>query len=370
MRAVSAAFTSALVASHRRAVRVSALNPDLSIRTTIPVTGGTVTYDASRRRTCELQVGGAGGFVPSGPGDIFYPNALIRVERGIYVGAQAEFVTLGTFVVDRPTTDVDGSGATVGVQLQDRMKFMAKSRFTLPVRYDGGTPIADVILDLAQAAGMGSTLYRLNDDGKTLAADRSFEVGDFRIDAILQLGLDYHLDIYVDADGYLTSEPTLTEDTLPAPVWSFERGEDAIMLGLTKDFSDERLYNHVLVTGEASDLVPVRGEARDLNPASPAYNPIDGSGPIGDRLYTYSSAMIRSDDQAQEVADALLLKVALVEETIRLPSIVHPAFEVNDVVEIVEPVSGTSDEYILDGVVIPLGKGSMTVSTRKLRSLT
>lgn len=370
MRAVSAGFVAAVSRSHRRAVRVSALNADLSVRTTLPVTGGTVTYDADRRRSCTLEVGAADAWIPSGPGDVFYPNALIRVERGILIGNTAEFVTLGTFLVDRPEVTVDASGASVTVQCQDRLKLIAKSAFTSPIRYESGTPLADVIEAIAQDAGMGSTLYALDDAGKTLAADRTFEAGDGRLDAIRQLALDYALDVYVDADGKLTTSLSLTDADVSTPIWTFERGVDAIMLGLTKGFDDERLYNHVLVTGEASDLYPVRAEIRDTNPLSPAYNPVDGSGPIGDRLYTYSSAMIRSNDQAEEVANALLLRVALVEEAIRIPTIVHPAFEVGDAVEIAEPVSETSDVYLLDGVSIPLGKGSMTISTRKLRSLT
>jgi len=353
-------------------MRVSRLNADLSVAEILPgITGGTVTYGSDRRRMCSIDVGAAdGAWSPAAPGDAYYPNTLLRLERGVVIDGEPEYVPLGVFVVDRPAVTVTQTGARITVQGQDRLKLAAKSRFTLPTAYAEGLLVGDVIAAIAQDAGMGADLYRIDDGGKALAADRVFETGDNRTDAIHQLALDYALEVYVDADGLLAVEPALTEATIPASVWTFERGAGAIMLELTKGIDDDRLYNHVLVTGEASDLFPVRGEARDLNPDSPAYNPPDGTGPIGDRLYTYTSAMIRSDDQAQEVADATLLRVALVEETIRIPAIVHPGFEVGDVVTIIEPISRTSDTYLLDEVQIPLGRGAMSLGTRKLRSLT
>ena len=79
--------------------------------------------------------------------------------------------------------------------------------------------------------------------------------------------------------------------------------------------------------------------------------------------------MIRSSEQAQEVADATLLTVALIAESISIPSLVHPAIEVGDLVRIVESESRTSDAYLIDTLSVPLGPGSMTLTSRKLRSL-
>ena len=59
----------------------------------------------------------------------------------------------------------------------------------------------------------------------------------------------------------------------------------------------------------------------DSNPASPAYV----NGPLGDRLYRYTSAMITTTAMAQEVANNLLAEVALIEESISLGAVTHPA---------------------------------------------
>lgn len=347
------------------------LNADLSVAEILSETiDGQVTTDADRRRTCTLTLENSDGrWSPDSAADAFFPNRLIRVDRGIYVNGSPEYVSLGIFLVDKPSVVVAGAGATLRVQGQDRLKLIAKSSFTKPVRYESGTHVGDVIRAIATDAGMGSTLYRIDDDGKTLGADRYYEIGSSRPDAIADLATSFHLDVFVDADGYLVVQAGLTDETVPAPVWAFERGSDAIMLGITRDLDDDRLYNHTLVSGEASDQSPISAEARDLNPASPSYNPVDGSGPIGDRLYTFTSAMIRSSDQAQEVADGLLFSTALIVEAISLPSVAHPAIEAGDVVTVNERVSRAAADYLIESVTMPLGRGPMTITSKRLRGL-
>jgi hypothetical protein len=311
----------------------------------------------------------AGVWAPAGPGDALFPNGIIRLERGIMIDGNPELVSLGVFMVDRPRVNVTDAGATISLSGQDRAKLAAKSRLSVPETYGSGTPIAEVVLSIASAAGMGTSLFRLDDGGKVLAADRTLEVDTDRWPVIGQLATDFALIAYVDADGSLVLEPAPTPDAIAPAVWTFERGAEAIMLGLTKDFNDDQLYNRVRVSGESSNLPPLAAEARDLNPDSPAYNPVDGSGPIGDRLYSHTSPMVRSIEQAAEVAAALILQVALIEEQLTVPSIVHPALEVGDPVSIVEPLSRTADTYLIDTLQVPLGTGSMTMTARKLRDL-
>lgn len=376
MRPVSAGFTAAVASSHYRAARVSLLRADYSVETVFSgedgiAIEGTVTTDEDRRRSVDLRfVDPTGALAPVDASDAFFPNRVLRVERGVFVNGGPEYVTLGTFLIDRPLIDVGPAGVQISVQAQDRLKLAVKSRVITPEVYDSGTPVGDVLKAIAQAAGMGADLYAMDDGGKALAADRFLDPGLDRVEAMKTLAHDYALDLYVDADGLLTCHPSITSLDAVSPVYGLSRGSDAIMLGLVKELSDDRLYNHVLVTGEAADLPPVSAEARDLNPASPAYNPIDGTGPIGDRLYTYSSALIRDEQMAQEVADATLIRVALIEEAIRVPSVPHPALEVGDSVEVVEPASSTADEYLIDTLTMPVGVGSMTLTARKLRRLT
>jgi hypothetical protein len=375
MRPHSAGFAAAILGAHQRTSRVALLNADLTVASFVTgddgvVIHGSVTIDSSKRRACEVVlVNEDGSWTPNGPDSPLYLNRLVRIERGVYVNGGPEYVSLGVFLIDRPNVDVRGSGSTMTIRGQDRMKLAVKSKFTKPSRFYEGQGLGEVIQEIAQDAGMGATLYRIDDDGKTLAADRMFEIGEDRVDAMRLLSQSYGLEAFVDADGYLVVQPAMRPDTIPDPVFTFVRGENAIMLGISKGWDDDRLYNHSFVSGESSDQFPVSAEARDLNPLSPAYNPIDGTGPIGDRVFAYTSAMIRSVDQAQDVADALLLQIALVEETIEIPSVVHPALEAGDVVGVIEPISKTNDAYLIDSITIPLGRGAMTTSSKQVREL-
>jgi hypothetical protein len=375
MRTVSAAFTAAVRQSHERVSRVTLLDTELTVLGELTGVGGvsleaSVTMDAARRRSFSMTVADPDGiWTPAGPTDALFPNRLLRLERGIMIGGSPELVSLGVFLIDRPQTNVTAAGSVVTVTGQDRVKLALKSRFTVPTTFEAGRPIAEVVQAIAQVAGMGLTLYRLNDGGKVLAADRTFQTDADRWPSLVALAADYALEAYVDADGYLVLAPAITEATIPAASWVFERGADAVMLGITKDLTDDRLYNHVRISGESSDLPPVAAEARDLNPASPAYNPPDGSGPIGDRLLSETSPGIRSVEQAADVAAVRLPQIALIEEALSIPSVVHPALEVGDAVVVDEPQSRTQDTYLLDTVMMPLGGGPMTVTARKLRSL-
>lgn len=373
--AVSAGFVAAVKQPHKRIARIQLLASDLSVVDEITgvdgvAVDGSVSIDANRRRTCQVTLANPGGaWTPSGPDDPLFVNRLIRIERGIEVDGLPELIPLGLFLIDRARITVDPSGSTVDIAGQDRVKLSAKSRFTLPETYPAGMSVAEIVQTIATEAGMGGSLFRLNDGGNVLGGDRTFETNSDRWPAITQLATDFALVAYVDRDGFLVLEPAVTLETVPEPAWTFERGREAIMLGITKEWSDDQLYNHVRVIGQAGDLPPVMAEDRDLNPASPAYNPIDGTGPIGDRLFEHTSPMIRSIEQAQEVASAKLLEVALVQEALTIPSVVHPALQVGDAIVVNEQLSATADTYLIDTLTIPLGAGAMTVSARKLRDL-
>lgn len=337
------------------------------------VLDGSVTIDRTRqqRRTMSLTISNENGAWTPSPSSPLFLNRIVQVQRALYVGSQPEWVPLGTFLIDDPEVTVSAGGSSIRLAGTDRTKLALSSNFTAPYTLGAGTRVRDAVRALAQQAGMGSDdrLYSLDDGGKFLGTDATFEESDNRLDAMMRLAQDYALDLYPDALGVLVLRPLLALETV-APVWTFERGSQAIMLGLTKRFSDATLFNHTVAIGEGVDFGPYRGEARDLNPASPVYNPVDGSGPVGDRVApVYRSAGITSIAQAQEVAQAMLRDVALVQEAVSVPSVTHPALEAGDVVQITEATSATAARYSLDVVTQPVGGGPMQLSANRVRSL-
>lgn len=375
MRPISATFAQALRRSHRRVTRISALDSSYQ-----PIPGGvlsgeqgyvidgSVTIDRSRavRRTCNLTIANPDGvWTPSEPGDFFYWNSPIRIERGIYLGDGIEWVTLGEFLIDTPTIDRSPNSATLQVQGQDRLKKAATSKFASPTTYAAASTVAAAIADLAADSGMGTDRQRLDDGGKTFGKDRVFDEQDDRLSAMTAIADAFALELFIDGDGVLVLRPVVAFALLPV-AWSFTDDDDAVHLGITKGLSDQRLYNQVVVTGEAADQSPVKGTASDDNPSSPTYI----GGPFGVRTLFYASAMIDTAPKAAAVAARMLPEHALIEEAISLPIVVNPALEAGDKIEVIEPVSKTNDFYLIDSITIPLGAGSSTIQTKKVRSLT
>jgi len=376
MRPVSDTFRAALRTSHRSTARLVVLDPTTFVQLAELsgangyVVGGTVSMDASRaiRRTCDVELANPDGvWTPAGPGSLLFFNALVRLDRGIYLDAETvEWITLGHFLVGRPIATAAGGETKLAIQGEDRAKLLVRSRFTAPTTYAAGTRLGALIQTEAQIAGMGTTRYRLDDGGRTLTRDRVFDEDISRIDALSDLATDYGLQLFADAEGYLAlAEPPDPETA--ALAWTFERGDAAIHTAVGREWTDDRLYNHVVATGESADpaFPPVRAEAMDTNPASPAYV----NGPLGDRVYRYTSAMITSASQAADVAAKLLADVALVTEQIDIPSVANPALEPGDAIAIVDAAAKVSGRYLIDQLVTPLGLAEQSIAAKAARSL-
>jgi hypothetical protein len=379
MYPVSAGFAAAVRGSHVRSARLVILTTALTESDVLEGTSsvlieGSVSIDRTRqqRRTMTLTIANAGGvWTPTGPASPFYPGRMVRIDRGISVAGAIEWVPLGVFGLDDPEMAVAPGGSTIRLAGTDRTRLAATSGFGVPTTLPRGTRIRDAVRTLAEAAGMGTddALYDLEDASAALGADATWEADDGRLDAMMRLAADNALELYPSALGVLTLRPVVAVEDL-APVWTFARGADAIMLGVTRRLSDAGAYNHTIAVGEGADIGPFRGEARDTNPASPLYNPPDGSGPAGDRLAPiHRSALITSAGQAQAVAEAMLREVALIEEQLSIPATAHPALEAGDVVTVTEPVSGASDRYRLDSVTQPVGAGAMQLTAMRVRVL-
>lgn len=356
---------------HQRVTRVSVLDSLYNPLPGLVFTGGSgyaldgsVSQDASRlvRRALRLTLANPGGvWTPDQPSDAFYWDKLLRVERGVRSGGIDYWAPLGVFLIDTPEASSAGVLAISGA---DRLDRALRSRFTASTAYASGSGVGASVRDILEDAGVGTTLWSVADGGATLGATRNYEIDDERTSAAKTLAGDFALEVLADANGYAVIRPKQDPSTLPV-AWTFAEGVDSTMLELSKSWSRERFYNHVRVVGEAADLSPIVAEASITDPSSP----VNTSGPMGDRLFTYKSAMIRTSPQAQSVADSLLWEHALIEEEIRMDFVPHPGLEAGDVVEIVHPDSGTDDRYVIDSITTPLGSGQASLGVHKARSV-
>lgn len=359
--------------SHQRVARVSVLDDLFNPLPGLVFTGelgyavdGAVTQDTARaiRRTLSLTLANPDGvWTPRGEGSPFYWDRHVFVERGVRVGGVEYYSPQGVFLIDTPS--VDSRARALTISGSDRMDRATRSEFTAPTTYDLGDPVGEVIRDILEDAGVGSSRWTVNDEGAQLGADRYYEAGEDRMGAALSLATAFALEVFADANGFMVVQPVRDPESL-ASTFTFASGESATMLGLSKKWSRDRFYNHVLVTGESSELdPPARAEVSVTDPS----NPLRVTGPMGDRLYKYVSAMITTDAQALAVAQALLWEKALIEEEISVEHIVNPTIEAGDAVTVVEADSATDDRYAVTAVSSPLGAGPATLTVKKVRRL-
>lgn len=360
---------SALRESHRRLARVSVLDDLFNPLPGLVLTGdeghaldGSVSQDASRavRRTLDLSIANPGGvWTPTGPGSAFYWNRLLRVERGVLSGSTAFWAPLGVFLIDTPSYE----RSVLHVSGADRVDRALRSKFTSPASYASGSPVGSTIQDILVDAGIGSERWSVDDGGAVLGATRSYEADDERLSAAKTLATDFGLEVLADANGYVVVRPKRDPAGLPS-AWTFAEGVDSTLLGLSKSWSRERFYNHVVVIGESADLSPIRAEASITDPSSP----LRVTGPMGDRLYTYKSAMVTTVPQAQGVAASLLWQHALIEEELTVDHVPHPGLEAGDAVTITHPESATSGLWAVDSITVPLAGGSARLGVHRTRS--
>jgi len=330
---------------------------------------GSVDMDRKReiRRQASITLEDAGLiYRPRTPTSWTWPNHIWRIERGAIVNGQPQYQPLITGLVVQPQEATPDRAVTV--QLVSRLA-AADQQFAEPVVLTSGMRLNDVVLTVGALAGLGvdPALYVLEDGGAVMLETRVFDVGDNMLESLVRLCFDQGLSLADDALGHTTLAPFVDPSTV-APVATFSDITASGLLSLTRTLEQRPVYNRANVVGIAPDAYPIEAEARDLNPDSPTYNPVDGSGPIGDRPRPrYVSTDIHDQATANTVALRLLYEGALYEEAIAANAQPLPGTEDRQVVAFVG--AGAMDNYLLDSVRLPLKDGAMGMATRKIRSL-
>lgn len=181
-------------------------------------------------------------------------------------------------------------------------------------------------------------------------------------------------ELWVDARGIVTIGPV---PTLSDPVvWRIGRGDGGALILPRPEQTAEGLANVWVVSGDAGDGAAAVGPvyAWDDDPNSLSYA---GPDPVNDplapqreglvwvrvRTQRYSSGLITTVHQAEEVARAKLADSLGVQNTLALTAACNPALEPGDVVE-VETAAGVWERHLIDSLSYTLGAPSMSCSTR------
>lgn len=263
---------------------------------------------------------------------------------------------LGEFMIDKFSEN--NFPHAIALSGRDYTKKCENSEFTVSTTFDNTTPIAleDLVKDIGENAGL--TKFNLATTGVLVGQTFSYDKGAPRWTAMTDIANAYNFDVYFDYWGYLRLEP-YADPATQTPVVTLQVGAAGNMASYSKSTDDQRLYNHVIVTGDSSDssVLPAFGEAINTDPNSPTC--VDK---IGDRLYEYDSSFIQTDDQANAVAESFLAVHALEEFSLDFDSIVFPWVEVGNVIRWLDPspAPGDPDVFLLQTMGVPLTLGPMS----------
>ncbi len=340
---------------------------------------GVVDLDVTRgtRRTLTMSLLNEDGeFSPTSQwGGLFYVNRLIRMYRGLVTGGsasapQVEYVPVGTFMVDKTETLVERGMSTVVLAGSDLWKKFSKSQYVVPVTYAKGTLLNTLIRTIASESGVTNlsldTLSSRTASSDRLQASVSFEKGDTRGDALMQICKAYSIDIYFDPMGVLRTQDFRAPSDL-AVVWEFGETDQYPRLayyirGIT---DDERLYNHVYVTGTGDPENIYWAEIKNTDPLSPT-----NINRIGDRVYRMESGILASQESVDKAAQSLFHTTRIISQGVAIETICHPAFEGNDVVTVIEPVyNQLATKFQVDTLNIPLLTSKQKITMKRVISI-
>jgi hypothetical protein len=238
--------------------------------------------------------------VPTSPRDILAPfGTWCDVQLGCeLLDGSVSLIPYGHYMVAKARSNIDPNGRSVDITLVDPAQAVDRYRFETPFSVSSGTDIATMInMVVTDRTGVNPNL---TSTGRLLGADRTFgldpETGPWA--EILDILSGFGLTAWYDRVGYIVIGAVNTNLT------------DAVALpGVTSleiDF-DEQPPNVIVVRGEPPDVAPVQAVSMDDDPGSPTYaGTTPGSSSYGRVTKFYSSPLITTVEQSQQVADQML----------------------------------------------------------------
>lgn len=285
------------------------------------------------------------------------PLSAASVQENYNRGRQAGYsealwsTQLGEFQID----DIDSPRFPRQIKLRGRdfAKKLILDKFPTATLFDEGVPIEDVV----QAVALNGGISKLNlpSTGQVTPLDLMYERGTPRWEVIKKLCTDYGWELYFDASGFLTMREF--RDPVSSPTsFEFETGPGGTMVEFGKKVNDTRIKNHVIVSGENADQVPVFAEVENNSVTSPTR--IER---LGRRSWEYVSQYITEYSQALSIAENFISVQALESFEVNIDSLVLPWLEVGEIIRFddPEPNPGDPNRYLLDNLNIPLTLGPM-----------
>jgi hypothetical protein len=330
-----------------------------------PFSDGNVNCDMARseRRIFDLQLANIDGALDIYPEGIWY-NKIVKIYRGI----ESENFTYMRQLIEGMIDSAEEPHFpnTLSINGRDYTKKLLTSKFPTATAFPINTPIENIIETIAINGGISPAKINLPLTGKSTGRDFFFERQTERWKAMAEIANSYGYDIYFTHDGFLTMEE-FADPTVDQPDYVFETGPVVGNLSsISKRTGDARMYNHVVVTGESSDTIPVWAEVKNEVPGHPT-----SIAEIGERTYFYTSSFITTYAQALDVATKFLKIHALEQFELGLEAIVIPWLEVGNIVDFIDPnpAPGDPDRFLFSDCTIPLALKTMPAGLKRVTAV-
>lgn len=238
--------------------------------------------------------------IPVTPRDILTPfGTWVDVSLGVkLLDDTVSMVPYGRFMISKARAKTDPENAVIDISLIDPAEAIERYRFEEPLTVASGTDLAQMVnIVITSRTGVNPNVTAV---GQTLGANRVFgldpETGPWS--EIIDVLNGFGLTAWYNRVGQIVIG---TVDVDPVTARSLGG-----VTSLEVDF-DSRPPNVIVVRGEPPDAEPVQAVSMDSDPGSPTYaGETPGSSNYGRVTRFYSSPLITTELQAQEVADQLL----------------------------------------------------------------
>lgn len=259
-------------------------------------------------------------------------------------------------------------GLTIDIDAYDLSRTVSRDKFTTPYTITEGTNVITAIQDIL-ARTFPDLSYDAMGTNVTVSPTQVFDAGEDPWTVAQGLALSLGADLYFNIHGDVTIEPAVDIRSLTEADFDYVEGEGCSLLSLEKIFSDEPGYNGVVVIGESpgDDLPPVTATAWDDDPHSLTYH----LGPYGEVPMFVQDQVVKTEDEAQAMANAVLSSVIGFVNQLNLDVTTNPAFECGDIVRVVRARSKVEDYFVIDAFTVPFSSlDSQTINVRQTRRAT
>lgn len=364
---VTARFREALKHSHRIQIIVHFYRGNeifliMQNQNTLVISGEVNVQEDGERLARVTIVDPDGKHIPESFQSDFWFGREFQVYRGIiYEDGTFENIRLGIFRIHELKVTTNNNNRVMTIRGRDRSDKVRRARFTDVYQIAAGTNVGTAVRTLLEQAGISDFNFT---PISSVTTKRAYQRGGDRWAAAQEIATAAGYMLYFDADGIANMQVIPNANTR-ATDWEYKDEEGAYpILALERTGTDDRIYNHIIVTGE-SDKAVVRAEASDTVAGSPT-----SIANFGDVPFFKVVAATTAQADAQRLADRILQQSIRGTEQVVLTIIPNPAMEINDVVYIRDALSKVDANYVVSFFSVPFERGeTMTVTTNLRRNV-